>query len=63
MDREPEPWETNAPRPFLNVGDASVSSLGRDRFMVESPGERQTVVGFDPARELARQLALNGASR
>jgi hypothetical protein len=55
--REPEPWETNDARPFLRVGEASVSGLGRDRFVVESPGERQTVEGFDPARQLAHKLS------
>ena len=57
MHREPEPWETNAARPFLSVGEASVSGLGGDRFVVESPGERRTVEGFEPARQLAHKLA------
>jgi hypothetical protein len=57
MDREPAAWETNAARTFLSVGEASVSSLGGDRFVVESPSERRTVKGFDPARQLAHGLA------
>jgi hypothetical protein len=28
MDREPEPWETNATAPFLSVGSVGVQSLG-----------------------------------
>jgi hypothetical protein len=56
MHREPEPWETNAAKPFLSGGDASVSSLGRDRFLVESPDERPEGQGH-PARQLAHRLA------
>jgi hypothetical protein len=55
--REPAAWETNETRPFLSVGEASVSGLGRDRFIVESPDERRTVTGFGPARQLAHELA------
>jgi hypothetical protein len=57
MDRKPEPWQTNAPAPFLTIGDVSVSALGGDRFRVESPGGSQEVEGMERARELAHQLA------
>ncbi len=57
MDREPEPWQTNAPRAFLSVGDASVQSLGGDRFLVAGPDGERTVEGFEPARQLAHTLA------
>jgi hypothetical protein len=57
MDREPAAWETNASAPFLRVGDVGVTSLGGDRFLVVAPAERHEVEGFEPARQLARDLA------
>lgn len=57
MDREPAAWETNAAAPFLTVGDATVRSLGGDRFLVVSPDDEQAVEGFEQARQLAHELA------
>jgi hypothetical protein len=57
MEREPEPWQTNAAGPFLSVGDVGVRSLGRDRFLVVTPDGERGVEGFEPARQLARELA------
>jgi hypothetical protein len=54
---EPEAWETNAPAPFLRVGDVGVTSLWRGRFFVVGPDEERTVEGFEQARQLARALA------
>jgi len=63
MDREPEPWQTNAAAPFLTVGDVGVQSLGRDRFLVVSPDGERLVEGYEPARQLAHQLAGHQAPR
>ncbi len=57
MDRQPEPWETNAAAPFLSVGNVGVRSLGRDLYLVAGPNGEQTVEGFDAARQLAHDLA------
>lgn len=54
---EPEPWQTDAPGPFLTIGEVSVFALGDDRFRITWPdGERQ-VEGFERAEELADELA------
>ena len=57
MDREPEPWQTNAPGPFLWIGDVSVSALGEERFRVQTPSGSEQVEGFEEARRRARELA------
>jgi hypothetical protein len=54
---EPEPWQTNAPAPFLTIGDVSVWALGDQRFRVVAPDDSREVEGFAPARELAHRLA------
>ena len=57
MDRKPEPWETNATRPFLTVDSVGVTSLGDDRFVVVGPSDERAVVGYEVARQLAHDLA------
>jgi hypothetical protein len=61
MSREPEPWQTNAPRPFIIIekrrGMVSISALGNERFRVEAPGHDSEVEGYDQAKALAHQLA------
>jgi len=41
-DREPEPWESGAPGPFLWIataqGNMEMWALGEDRVLVGSPG-------------------------
>jgi hypothetical protein len=60
-DRESEPWETNAAAPFLTLerprGVVEVWALGSDRFAVRAAEHEQLVVGFDPARQTAHELA------
>jgi hypothetical protein len=60
-DRQPEPWETNAQAPFLTLereqGAIEVWAVGADRFTVKAPEREQLVVGFDAARQTARELA------
>jgi hypothetical protein len=55
-DREPEPWETDAPGPFLTIeaaeGVVELWAFGEDRFTVKAPGHAQLVVGFDEAERL-----------
>jgi hypothetical protein len=58
MDREPEPWQTNAPGAFLTVDGVSVWALGEQRFRVESTDESREVEGFQQARQLAHELAV-----
>ena len=57
MSREPEPWETNAPGAFLRIGDVAVYALGEDRFRLVAPDSEREVEGFQPARQLAHELA------
>ncbi len=61
MSQEPEPWQTDAPRPAMLIekprGTVSVSALGKERFRVEAPGQDPEVNGYQEARALARQLA------
>ena len=61
MPPDPEPWQTDAPAPFLVIenprGAVSIWSLGRERFRVEAPHEGSEVEGFDRARATAHQLA------
>jgi len=55
--RQPEPWQTNEPGPFLSVCDVHVFALGEDRFRLAWPDGEREVEGFEPARELAHELA------
>ena len=61
MSREPEPWQTDAPRPAMMIekpnDTVSISALGDERFRVEAPGHDSEVDGYQAARALARQLA------
>ena len=57
MSPEPEPWQTNAPGPFLMIGEVSVEALGEQRFRIASPDGERLVEGFEQARGLARELA------
>jgi hypothetical protein len=61
MSREPEPWQTNAARPFVLIekprGTVSISSVGNERFRVEAPGHDSEVTGYAEARALAHELA------
>jgi hypothetical protein len=52
-----EAWQTNAPGPFLTVGDVTVWTAGDQRFVVRSPSGDHHVEGFERARQLARELA------
>jgi len=60
-DREPEPWESGAPGPFLWIatarGNMEMWALGEDRVLVRSPGHEQIVVGFEEAQRTADELA------
>ncbi len=61
MSRDPEPWQTDAPRPAVVIekpsGTVSISALGAERFRVEAPGHESEVEGYAEARALAHQLA------
>jgi hypothetical protein len=61
MSHEPEPWQTNAARPFSIIekprGTVSISSVGNERFRVQAPGHDSEVEGYAEARALAHQLA------
>ncbi len=61
MPHEPEPWQTNAPRPAVVIekpgGTVSILALGSERFRVEAPGHDSQVSGYQEARALAHQLA------
>ena len=59
MDRAPAAWETNAPGPFLSVGEVAVYALGQDRFVLVWPDGEREVEGFEPARKLAHELAAS----
>ena len=58
---KPEPWQTNAPAPFLTIdsdrGTVALHSLGEQRFRVTAPDHDEEIVGFDQARAAARALA------
>jgi hypothetical protein len=60
-DREPEPWQTNAPAPFLVLerehGVVEVWGHGSDRFTVRARYEEQVIEGFSAARATAHALA------
>ena len=61
MSPDPEPWQTDAPRPAMLIekprGTVSVSALGSGRFRVEAAGHDSEVEGYEEARALAHQLA------
>jgi len=57
VDREPAAWETNAPGPFLTIGEAEVYALGQDRFRVVWPDGEREVDGYSNAEQLADELA------
>jgi hypothetical protein len=57
MTRKPDPWQTNEARPFLTIGDVSVSALGDQRFRIESASGEVEVAGFQEAQRRARELA------
>jgi hypothetical protein len=60
-ERKPEPWQTGAPAPFLTLerarGTVELWAHGSDRFTVRAPEREQLVVGFEQARQTARELA------
>jgi hypothetical protein len=53
MDRKPDPWQTNEARPFLMIGDVSVSVLGDHRYRIDSPSGVEVVEGFAEARKMS----------
>jgi len=57
MDRQPAPWQTDAPGASLIVGEVGVYALGEDRFRLVAPDGEREVEGFEPARQLAHELA------
>jgi len=57
VDREPAAWETNAPPPFLTIGEVEVYALGQDRFRVFWPDGEREVEGYSNAEQLADELA------
>jgi hypothetical protein len=57
VDHEPAAWETNATGPFLSVGEVAVYALGENRFRLLWPDGEREVEGFEPARQLAHELA------
>jgi hypothetical protein len=59
VDREPAAWPTNAPGPFLCIGEVAVYALVEDRVRVVSPDGEREVEGFEPARQLAHELATS----
>jgi hypothetical protein len=59
--RQPEAWESSATAPFLMVGNAGVTALGGERFVVTAPGVEQEISGFGEARARARELAARDA--
>jgi hypothetical protein len=60
-EREPEPWESGAPGPFLWIekprGVVEVWALGEDRFRITAPGSERLVTGFEEAEQAADALA------
>ena len=57
MAHEPEAWQTNAPGPFLTIGEVAVWALREQRFRIESPAGSEEIEGFQEARRRARELA------
>ncbi len=60
MSPDPEPWQSNAPRPAMTIekprGTVSASALGNEQFRVEAPGHDSQVEGYQEARAFAHQL-------
>ncbi len=59
MDPEPAASETNAAGPFLTIGEVAVHALGEQRFRLVTPHGEREVEGFEPARQLAHELAAS----
>jgi hypothetical protein len=61
LPHKPEPWQTNATRPFSIIekprGTVRISSAGNERFRVEAPGHDSEVEGYAEARAVAHRLA------
>jgi hypothetical protein len=59
--RNPEPWQTSAPGPFLTIetrgGPVALHSLGDDRFRLTGPGVEREITGFAVAEGAADKLA------
>jgi hypothetical protein len=60
-DRQPEPWESSASGPFVTIegahGNVEIWALGQERFRVRAPSQEEVVVGYEGARQRARELA------
>jgi hypothetical protein len=60
-DRQPEPWESSAPGPFVTIekphGTVEIHALGEQRFAVKAPDSEQVVVSYGRARQTAQALA------
>jgi hypothetical protein len=65
--RDPEPWQTDAPGPFLTIetprGLVVVQNLGDDRFLLTGLGVEREIIGFAAARDAAHELAEGVATR
>jgi hypothetical protein len=57
MDREPDPWQSGEPGPFLTVGEVEVWALGEQRFRVVWPDGERVVEGYKRAEQVAKELA------
>ena len=57
MTSEPAAWETNVAGTFLSLGEVAVYALGENRFRLVAPRGEREVEGFEPARQLAHELA------
>jgi hypothetical protein len=59
--RKPEPWQTNAPGPFLTIdtprGPVALQSLGGDRFQLTGLSVEREITGLASARVAAHELA------
>jgi hypothetical protein len=42
---------------LLSVGEVAVWALGEDRFRLVAPDDEREFEGFEPARQLAHELA------
>lgn len=57
MIAKPDPWQTNAPGPFLWVGEVSMWVLPDQRFRIQAASGGEVDEGFAEARGRARELA------
>jgi hypothetical protein len=57
---EPEPWQTNAPGPFITIGEVEIWALGEERSRIVTPDGDRAVEGFSEAQTLAHELAKSG---